>query len=270
MSASAAVGRLRWGAGLHPQAFQRVVIAEALWFTIIAKPSVSGMATLNGGGVMVRRPWGILLAATLLLSSTHLLGQAGVQHHPPESSNEYIKSLEDPGRAEWQKPEEVIEKLELKPGDSVADLGAGSGYFTVLLARAVGPAGKVYAVDIDEQMLAYIKQRAKQEHFANLQTVLADPHDPKLSPGSVDLIFICDTLHHISERAKYYPLLARALKPGGRLVNIDFQKRPLPFGPPLQMKIAKEAVVEEVKPAGFRLVKDYDLLPHQYFLVFER
>lgn len=218
---------------------------------------------------MVGRPGGIFLAAALLFGSAHLQGQAGVQHHPPASTHEYIKSLEDPGRGEWQKPEEVIEKLELKPGDSVADLGAGSGYFSVRLARAVGPAGKVYAVDIAEQMLAYIEQRAKGEHLANVLNVLADPHDPKLSPGSLDLIFICDTLHHISERAEYYPLLARALKPGGRLVNIDFQKRPLPFGPPLEMKIAKEAVIEEVKPAGFRLVKDYDFLPYQYFLIFE-
>jgi ubiquinone/menaquinone biosynthesis C-methylase UbiE len=192
-----------------------------------------------------------------------------LQHHPPESTNEYIKSLEDPGREEWQKPEEVIEKLGLRLGDSVADIGAGSGYFTVRFARVVGPAGKVYAVDIEHEMLAYIAQRAKQDNLQNIQTVLADPHDPKLPPGSIDLVFICNTLHHISERAKYYPLLAQALKPGGRLVNIDFQKRQLPFGPPLEMKIAKEAMIEEVKPAGLRLAKDYDFLPYQYFLIFE-
>jgi len=196
-------------------------------------------------------------------------GQVAHQHHPPESASEYIRSLEDPGREEWQKPEEVVEKLALRPGAAVADIGAGSGYFTVLIARAVGQAGKVYAVDIDREMLDYIQRRAKQEHLENIQTVLAEPHDPKLAPSSVDLIFICDTLHHISERATYYPLLARALRPGGRLVNVDFEKRPLPIGPPLEMKIAKQAVVDEVRPAGFHLVKDYDFLKYQYFLVFE-
>ena len=196
-------------------------------------------------------------------------GQVAHQHHPPESGGEYIRMLEDPSRAEWQKPQEVVEKLALRPGAVVADIGAGSGYFTVLFARAVGPEGKVYAVDIDRAMLDYIGQRAKEEHLENIQTVLAEPHDPKLPPSSVDLIFICDTLHHICERATYYPLLARALRPGGRLVNVDFDKRPLPVGPPLEMKIAKQAVVDEVRPTGFHLVKEYDFLKYQYFLVFE-
>jgi ubiquinone/menaquinone biosynthesis C-methylase UbiE len=219
---------------------------------------------------MTKRTFGPLLAAGLLLIGPAAWAQTATQHHPPESASEYIRSLEDPKREEWQKPQEVIEKLELKPGQAVADLGAGSGYFTVRLARAVGPAGKVYAVDIDPEMLTYVERRAKEEKLENIETVLADPHDPKLAPASVDMIFICDTLHHISERGRYYPLLARALKPGGRLVNVDFQKRPLPFGPPLEMKIAKEAVIEEVKPAGFRLVKEFDFLEYQYFLVFER
>ena len=219
---------------------------------------------------MTKRTLGPLLAAGSLLIGLAAWAQTAAQHHPPESTSEYIRSLEDPKREEWQKPQEVIEKLELKPGQAVADLGAGSGYFTVRLARAVGPAGKVYAVDIDPEMLTYVEHRAKEEKLENVETVLADPHDPKLAPASVEMIFICDTLHHIHERDRYYPLLARVLKPGGRLVNVDFQKRQLPFGPPLGMKIAKEAVIEEVKLAGFRLVKEFDFLEYQYFLVFER
>jgi ubiquinone/menaquinone biosynthesis C-methylase UbiE len=192
------------------------------------------------------------------------------QHHPPASASEYIRVLEDPGRNAWQKPEEVMARLGLKPGETVADIGAGSSYFTVRLARAVGPSGRVYAVDIDQRMLEYIQQRAKKDHLENIQTILADAHDPKLAPASVDLIFICDTLHHISEREKYYPLLARALKPGGRLVDVDFHKRALPLGPPVEMKISRKALVEEVKPAGFNLVKDYEFLPYQYFIIFNR
>ena len=104
----------------------------------------------------------------------------------------------------------------------------------------------------------------------NIQTVLAEPHDPKLAPASVDLVFVCNTLRHIFDRPEYYPLLAQALKPGGRLVNIDFHKRELPLGPPVEHKIAKKDVVKEVKPAGFRLVKEFSFLKYQYFLMFER
>jgi ubiquinone/menaquinone biosynthesis C-methylase UbiE len=91
-----------------------------------------------------------------------------------------------------------------------------------------------------------------------------------LAPASVDLIFICATLHHITDRAKYYPLLAKALRPGGRVVNIDFEKRPLPVGPSLEMKIAREDVLSEFAAAGFHLAGEFDFLPYQYFLVFER
>ncbi len=216
-----------------------------------------------------RRAWSV----ALLLAGWSRLGgiaaQVAHQHHP-ESIPEYIRALEDPERDAWQKPAQVIEKLALNPGESVSDLGAGSGYFTVLLARAVGPAGEVYAIDIEPKMLDHIQQRAREEKLTNIHTILADPHDPKLPQASVDMIFICDTLHHISERSTYYPLLARALKPGGRLVDIDFQKRDLPIGPPLSMKIAKEEAVKELAPAGFRLAKEFDFLEYQYFLVFSR
>jgi ubiquinone/menaquinone biosynthesis C-methylase UbiE len=205
-----------------------------------------------------------------LLPGQRVVAQTAHQHHPPESASEYIKVLEAPEREEWQQPERVIAALGLKPGDIVADLGAGSGYFAVRLARVVSPGGKVYAVDIDRQLLGYIERRAKEEHLKNIQPILADPHDPKLPPSSVDLIFICDTLHHISDRPRYYPFLARALKPGGRLVNIDFQKQPLPVGPPVEMKISKRAMIEEARPAGFHLLKEYDFLKYEYFLVFTR
>jgi ubiquinone/menaquinone biosynthesis C-methylase UbiE len=220
---------------------------------------------------MTKRTGAVACAVWVLLLSSWLPAQVANQpHHPPESASAYIQALEDPGRDAWQKPQEVMEKLALKPGERVADLGAGSGYFTVRFARAVGPAGKVFAVDIDGEMLAYVERRAREEQLANIQTILAEPHDPKLPAASADLIFICDTLHHISKRADYYPLLARALKPGGRLVDIDFEKRDLPLGPPLAMKIAKPQVVKEVEPAGFRLIQEFDFLKYQYFLVFQR
>jgi len=191
------------------------------------------------------------------------------EQNPPATTNSYIQHLEDPSRAAWQKPEEVVRALDLKSGEKIADIGAGSGYFTLPFARKVGPAGKVYAVDIDREMLAYIEQRARQENLHNIQTILAQAHDPELAPASVDLIFICATLHHITDRAKYYPLLAKALRPGGRIVNIDFQKRRLPVGPSFEMKIAQQDVLKEFAAAGFHLAREFDFLPYQYFLVFE-
>ncbi|MGD1102664.1 MAG: methyltransferase domain-containing protein [Terriglobia bacterium] len=218
--------------------------------------------------IALRRIAFFAVGMALACTSATLVAQA--QNPLPETHSDYIHHLEDPQRAEWQKPEEVVAKLGLKPGDKVADLGAGSGYFTMLFAKAVGPKGKVYAVDILPEMLDYIRQRAQGDDIKNIQIVQALPHDPKLPPASVDMIFICDTLHHISERPTYYPLLAKALRPGGRLVNVDFYKKPLPVGPSPAMKIDKQEMIEEVKAVGFHVVQDFDFLPYQYFLIFQR
>jgi ubiquinone/menaquinone biosynthesis C-methylase UbiE len=183
------------------------------------------------------------------------------QHHPPQSAEEYARVLNDPQRDAWQKPHEVIRALALRPDEVIADLGAGAGYFT---RRFTQHAGKVYAIDIDEKLLKLAGARAP----ANLETILAAPDDPRLPVGSVDTIFICDTLHHIANRAAYYPKLKKALKAGGRIVNIDFYKKPLPVGPPPAMKLSEEEVVAEFQAAGFRLVARFDFLPYQYFLVF--
>lgn len=218
---------------------------------------------------MIRRV--LVVSVLLLLAAWQPLAaqMAHQQHHPPLTTSEYIKVLEDPARDAWQQPERIIESLGLHFGDEVADLGAGSGYFTIRLAREVGQSGKVYAVDIDQKMLDYIDQRAQEEKLDNIQTILADPVDPKLGSHSVDLIFICDVLHHIHNREKYYPKLYRALRLGGRLVDIDFQKRKLPVGPPVEMKIDKKECIKEIEAAGFHLAKEFDFLKYQYFLVFE-
>jgi ubiquinone/menaquinone biosynthesis C-methylase UbiE len=184
------------------------------------------------------------------------------QHHPPGSAEEYARVLEDPGRDEWQKPHAVIEALALKPDEAIADIGAGSGYFSRRFARH---AGKVYAVDIDEKLLAIAGRGAP----SNLVTILAAPDDPRLPEKSVDTIFFCDVLHHIGNRDAYLPKLLKALKPGGRVVDIDFYKKPLAIGPPVAMKLSEDEVIAEFKAAGFRLTKKLDVLPYQYFLVFE-
>lgn len=197
----------------------------------------------------------------LLTVSLLLFAQVQHQHHPPRSAGEYAKVLEASSRDGWQKPHEVIMALALRKDEVVADIGAGSGYFTRRLARH---AAKVYAVDIDAKLL----EKAKGSSGDNVETVLAAPDDPKLAPGSVDTIFICNVLHHIEARPAYYAKLKAALKPGGRIVNIDFYKRQLPVGPPVSMKLSEQEVEAELREAGFALDKSHSFLPHQYFLEF--
>lgn len=205
----------------------------------------------------MQRFWMLTFAAALSW------GQVEHQHHPPASAEEYAQVLEDPSRDAWQKPHDVVIALDLKSTDTVADLGAGSGYFS---RRFAHHAGKVLAVDIDPKLLEMIRKDAP----ANLETVLATPDDPRLAPGSVDVVFICDVLHHIENRAPYYAKLAAALKPGGRIVVVDFHKRELPVGPPPEMKLSEQQVTAELQRAGFRLSRSLDTLPYQYFLFFER
>ena len=199
----------------------------------------------------------------LMLIPAALLGQVEHQHHPPRSAAEYAKVLENPARDAWQKPHEVMQALALRPNESVADIGVGSGYFARRMAHH---AAKVYAVDIDAKLLELTKANSP----ANVETVLAAPDDPRLPEGSVDTIFICDVLHHISNRPGYYAKLAKALKPGGRIVIIDFYKRQLPVGPPVSMKLSEGEVKAELEAAGFTQRKSHDFLPHQYFLEFVR
>lgn len=181
----------------------------------------------------------------------------------------YLAALDDPARDEWQKPDEVVTALGLNLGDIVADVGSGSGYFTVRLAPNVGSRGKIYAVDISHDMVRHLDQRVKEAGLENVVSVLADPDNPLLPSGAIDVVFICDTWHHVERRPAYLARLRAALKPDGRLVIVDFHERDLPVGPPREMKLSRDEVVQEAGQAGFRLAQEHTFLPYQYFLVFE-
>lgn len=171
------------------------------------------------------------------------------------------------GRDGWQKPEQVIEALRIQPGNYVADLGAGSGYFTFRLSAAVGPTGKVYAVDVDPGILEYLKKKIRDEGYANVGVIQAEYHDPKLPEAGVDMIFVCNTYHHIEKRADYFKRAKRYLRKGGRVAIIDFNGvgwLEWLFVP----VVPKDMVQREMQAAGYRLEREHDFLPRQYFLVF--
>jgi predicted methyltransferase len=176
--------------------------------------------------------------------------------------------FESTERDTWQKPDEVVKQLQLRTGDVVADIGAGTGYFTRRFAAAVGPRGKALGLDIEATMVTHINSEAQKQGVANLNARQVPPNDPQLGPQSVDVVFICNTYHHMQERVAYARLLNQALKPGGCVVIVDFHKRPLPLGPPVEWKLASETVTEEFRQAGFQLTRSVDLLPYQYFLEF--
>jgi len=186
-------------------------------------------------------------------------------HNDPKA---YIGALEDPKRDAYQKPHEVIHALNLKSGEVIADIGAGSGYFTFQLARHVGDKGKVYAVDVSPEMILHINRRIRELKANNVVTLLADPDDPLLPDRSVNRFFFSDSWHHIENQSKYLSLMKRMLKPGGEIVMIDFHKKELPVGPPMQMKIAREDLIKQFDGNGYRLTKEHSFLPYQYFLVF--
>ena len=217
---------------------------------------------------------GAALIAILALGSGVCGGQVRDQaehshHHGSRSVEEWRRILEDPSRDGWQKPAQVLEALGLRPGQDVADIGAGTGYFSVRFAKAVGPGGKVFAVDIDQGLIDHLKERAKDAGLSNLKAVLAAPNDPLLSEKSLDIVFVCDVIHHVEDRQGYFAKLSGALRPGGRLAIVDFYKRKTPVGPPVAMKIPREDLISELREAGFVLAQAFDFLLHQYFLVFE-
>jgi ubiquinone/menaquinone biosynthesis C-methylase UbiE len=176
--------------------------------------------------------------------------------------------FDDPARAAWQKPEQVVAALGLRPGQCVADLGAGTGYFSRPLSAAVGPAGTVLAVDPEPNLVAYLRERSEREATANVVPILASHDNPRLPPGFVDVVLIVDTYHHIDDRITYLRNLRRALRPSGRVAVVDWQKRPLPVGPEMDHKLAREQVVDEMDAAGYRLAEEPGFLPYQYFLIF--
>jgi SAM-dependent methyltransferase len=197
----------------------------------------------------------------------HMDGSSdGAFHRSFDDAEKWAKEFDKPERDAWQKPEEVVDALHLDRASSVADVGAGTGYFSMKIAKRI-PEGKLFAADVEPDMVRYLGERAQREHVANLAPVQANADAANL-PEPVDLILVVDTYHHIGNRIPYFAKLKSALRPGGRLAIIDF-KAVSPIGPPVEHRILPEKVTEELAAAGYKLEESHDFLPRQYFLVFK-
>lgn len=216
--------------------------------------------------------WVVLLA--LMLPALTASGQDAVprdehqMHRVHRDPKAYIGMLEDPQRDAYQKPHEVLTALGIKQGEMIADIGAGSGYFTFRLAHHAGENGKVYAVDVNPDMILHLNRRIRELKARNVVSILAAADDPLLSDHSVNRFFFCDSWHHIRAQTKYLSLVRKMLKPGGEVIMIDFHKRKQPVGPPLPMRIAREDLLQQMESNGFHLKQEHTFLPYQYFLVF--
>lgn len=185
-----------------------------------------------------------------------------------DDADKWVRIFEDPRRAEWQQPDKVVEVMDLKPGDVVADIGAGTGYFTRRFARTVGPGGRALGLDIETSLVNYMNEDAIKLNLKNYEARVVKPDNPELGTNSVDVVFLCNTYHHIENRIDYFKSVSKALKPGGRVVIVDFYKKDLPVGPPPDHKMSQKAVRKELQQAGYKLIRSHDFLPYQYFLEF--
>jgi ubiquinone/menaquinone biosynthesis C-methylase UbiE len=228
---------------------------------------------------MHKRPWLTSLPITLALTTAltvALAAQATGVH--PVSGRRYAQVMSYLG-ADWldrqervqeEEPDIALDVLKLAKGATVADVGAGSGYMTFKMANRVGPAGKVYAVDIQPEMLTILRQRQAREKVANIETVLGLPDDPKLPASSIDLILMVDVYHECQEPQKMLRRMRESLKPGGRLVLLEYRKEDpsIPIRPDHKMSVAEAKL--EVEAEGFTLSKVDETLPRQHILIFTR
>lgn len=208
----------------------------------------------------------VLSAFTGLLPGTAAAQSPQTHQHSFGGAEQWAQIFDDPKRDAWQKPHEVIQALALKPDAVIADIGSGTGYFSVRFANMT-PKGRVYGVDTEPDMVKYLADRAKREGLKNITAITGAPDDPRL-PEKVDLIILVDVFHHVDDRERYFRKLRESLKPGGRIAVIDF-RMDSPDGPPKSARIAPDRVKAELKRAGYVLVQEHVFLPNQYFLVFQ-
>jgi len=206
-----------------------------------------------------------LLAAALAVPIAAPAQSPPTHEHRFGDADRWARVFDDPARDAWQKPHEVIRALAPAPDARIADIGSGTGYFSVRLAHAV-PKGRVYGVDTEPDMVKHLADRARREHLANVVAIAGRPDDAAL-PEKVDLVLMVDVYHHIADREDYFGRLRGSLKPGARVAIIDFSETSKD-GPPRRERISPTRVRAEMRRAGYALAEEHRFLPNQYFLVF--
>lgn len=197
----------------------------------------------------------------------------GVNHHYENPDwPAWVARFERPDREVYAKRRAIVSAAGLHPGMEVADIGAGTGLFARLFAPQVSPGGKVYAVDISPTFIENILRTCREQGLANVEGIVNTPRDVALPPGSIDLAFLSNTYHHFEYPQSMLASIRRALRPGGRLIVIDFRKQPgistrWVMG---HVRTNRETVIREISTAGYRLVEDKPLLRSNYFLVFQK
>ena len=208
-----------------------------------------------------------LIACVILVALPHAQTQQQDGHpgrlFPPSD----LGLLDAPDRDLWQRPDQIMDALAIADASVVADIGAGSGWFTIRLARRVGPRGIVFAEDVQKEMIAAITRRARREGLANVRPVLGLKNDPRL-PEPVDAVLIVDAYHEIENRVAMLTNLARALKPQGRIGVIDFKLDGTGPGPSREERVSPDVVIRDAQQAGLRLIRQEPFLQYQYFLIF--
>ena len=208
----------------------------------------------------------VVCGATLLAAgAVPLTAQLGSR--PAE---EWIKTLDGPARVSAMKIDELVAALKLRPGQTVADIGAGSGLLVAPLARAVGPKGRVYAVEIDEGFFPEIRKRAAAAQVTNVETVLGKFTDPALPAKNIDVAVFHDVLHHVDARAAYLKTLAGYLAPTGRIVVIDYEGGRGPHRDQPQLEVTREQLAGWMREAGLTQLEDVKLFSDKYYLVYGR
>ena len=193
------------------------------------------------------------------------------QYQDPDYQ-QWVNTFEHEGREVYDRRFDIVKELHLQPGRDVADIGAGTGLFTRLFATAVGPRGKVYAVDISATFIENIQRLAKEQGLHNIIGIVNNPKDTQLKPESIDMAFVCDTYHHFEYPQTTLKSIYQALRPGGQLIIIDFQKDPAVASTWVMSHVRadKTSVIKEIESAGFKLSGEANILTTNYFLKFSR
>jgi predicted methyltransferase len=186
-------------------------------------------------------------------------------NHRFDDPERYARSFDNPQRDAWQRPVEVVALLALAPGQTVVDIGAGTGYFLPHLGPAVQPGGQVLGLDVEPAMVEYMTRRIERERIPGAQARLAAPDDPGLAPASVDRMLVVNVWHHIGERVTYARKLQQALRPGGFVLVVDYTMT-AKHGPPRAARLAPAVVIDELTQAGFTAELVKESLPHQYIV----